>query len=190
VDGVAVRPPWFIIGRTAKPSTRRRPVNSALGCALRNCRVHLPSRHQQPSGASALLGNSSKVYAIQQLRRLVHAVNAALRGKHLRCSDESFESQFHGRAACGSSAPLRPGRAGGAEWRAPHLASSSAYAASYWPSLMWFNRQCACQRPSAPPNLSLNRSANGKPPWPRCASGSSCASRPRRLAVVARLAQR
>ena len=26
-----MRPPWFIIGRTAKPSTRRRPVNSALG---------------------------------------------------------------------------------------------------------------------------------------------------------------
>jgi hypothetical protein len=26
-----VRPPWFIIGRTAKPSSRRRPVNSALG---------------------------------------------------------------------------------------------------------------------------------------------------------------
>jgi hypothetical protein len=174
----------------AKAPRRRRPVSSTLGCALRNCRVHLPSHHQQPSGASALRGKSSRVYAIQQLLRLVHAVNAALRGRRSRCSDESFESQFHGRAACAGSAPLRSGRAGGAEWRAPRLASSSACTASYWPSLMWFNRQCACQRPSAPPNWSLNRSANGKPPWPRCASGSSCASRPRRLAVVARLALR
>jgi len=28
---LAVRPPCFIIGRTAKPSFRRRPVNSTLG---------------------------------------------------------------------------------------------------------------------------------------------------------------
>jgi hypothetical protein len=28
---LAVRPPWFIIGRTAKPSRRRRPVSSTLG---------------------------------------------------------------------------------------------------------------------------------------------------------------
>jgi hypothetical protein len=181
---------WFIMRLAAKAPCPCRPVSSTLGCALRNFRVHLPSHHQQPSGASALLGKSSKARPIQELRRFPRAVNAALRGWRSRCSDESFESQFHGRAACASSAPLRPGRAGGAEWRAPHLASSSAYAASYWPSLMWFNRQCACQRPSAPPNLSLNRSANGKPPWPRCASGSSCASRPRRLAVVARLALR
>jgi hypothetical protein len=174
----------------ARAPCRSGPVTSTLGCALRNFRVHLPSHHQQPSGASALLGNTSNVYVIQQPRRLVRAVNTALRERRSRCSDESFESQFHGRAAGGSSAPLRQGREGGAEWRTPHLASSSAYAASYWPSLMWFNRQCACQRPSAPPNWSLNRSANGKSPWPRGASGSSCASRPRRLAAVARLALR
>jgi hypothetical protein len=44
------------------------------------------------------------------------------------------------------------------------------------------------QRPQ--PNPSLNRSANGRSPWPRGASGSSCSSRPRRPAVVARLALR
>jgi hypothetical protein len=181
---------WFIMRLAAKAPCPCRPVSSTLGCALRNCRVHLPSHPQQPSSASALLGKSSTVYAIQQLRRLVHAVKAALCGRRLRRSNESFERQFHGRAAYGSSTTLRQGRAGGAGWRAPCLASSGAYVASYWPSLMWFNRQCACQRPSSPPNLSLNRSANGKSPWPRCASGSSCASRPRRLAVVARLALR
>jgi hypothetical protein len=176
--------------RTGQAPRRRRPVNSALGCALRNSCVHLPSHPQQPSCASALLGKSSRVYAIQQLRRLVHAANAALRERRSRCSDESFESQFHGRAACGSSAPLRPGRASGAEWRAPCLASTSTFAASCWPSLMWFNRQCACHRPSAPPNWSFNRSANGWPPCPRGACCLSCASRARRPAVVARLTLR
>jgi siroheme synthase (precorrin-2 oxidase/ferrochelatase) len=39
-------------------------------------------------------------------------------------------------------------------------------------------------------NLLVNRSANGMAPWPRGACGSSCASRPRRPAVVARLALR
>ena len=40
------------------------------------------------------------------------------------------------------------------------------------------------------PNPSLNRSANGMPPWPRGSGGSSSASRPGRHAVVARLALR
>jgi hypothetical protein len=40
------------------------------------------------------------------------------------------------------------------------------------------------------PNLSLNRSANGMPAWPRSGCGSSSASRPGRHAVVARLALR
>jgi hypothetical protein len=181
---------WSIMRLAAKAPRRRRPVSSTLGCALRSCRVHMPSHHEQPSGASALLGKSTKVRPFQELRSLPRAVNAALRGGRSRCSDESFEGQFHGRAAFGRVGPLRQGRAGGAEWRAPCLAGSSAFAASHWSSLMWFNRQCACQRPSAPPNWSLNRSANGKSPWPRSASGSSCASRPRRLAVVARLALR
>jgi hypothetical protein len=179
-----------ILRLAGKASSRRRPVNSALGCALRNCRVHLPSHHQQPSGASALLGKSIKARTIQELRRLARAVNAALRGRRSRFSDESFESQFRGRTACASSAPLRQGRASGAESRAPRFAGSDAFAASRWSSLMWFKLQCAGHRPSAPPNLSLNRSANGKSPWPRGSSGSSSAARPRRPAVAARLALR
>lgn len=43
-----MRPPWFIIGRTAKPSTRRRPVNSALGI------MNVPPR---TSIALALIGS-------------------------------------------------------------------------------------------------------------------------------------
>jgi hypothetical protein len=181
---------WFIMHLAAKAPRRRRPVSSTLGCALRSCRVHLSSHSQQPSGASALLRKSSKAHPIQQLRRLPRTVKAALRGRRSRCSDESFESQFHGRAACASSAPLRQGHAGGAEWRAQCLASSSAFTSSCWPGLMWFTRRCACQRPSAPPNWSLNRSANGRSPWPRGSSGSSSAARPRRPAAVARLALR
>lgn len=37
-----MRPPWFIIGRTAKPSIRRRPVNSALGL-MKTASVHIGS---------------------------------------------------------------------------------------------------------------------------------------------------
>jgi hypothetical protein len=44
--------------------------------------------------------------------------------------------------------------------------------------------------PGPQPNPSLNRSANGRSPWPRGASRSSCTSRPRRPAAVARLAPR
>jgi hypothetical protein len=44
--------------------------------------------------------------------------------------------------------------------------------------------------PRPQPNPSLNRSANGRSPWPRGASGSSCTARPRRPAAVARLAPR
>ncbi len=40
------------------------------------------------------------------------------------------------------------------------------------------------------PNPTLNRSANGRAPWPRSSCGSSSASRPRRPPVVARLAPR
>jgi hypothetical protein len=173
-----------------KASIRCRPVNSALGCASRNCRVHLPSHHQQPSGASALLGKSSKLLPIHELRRLPRAVNAGLRGRRSRCSHESFESQFHGRAAFGRPAPFRQGRAGGAEWRTPWSASCNSRAATYWLSLMWFYCRCACQRPSAPPNWSFNRSANGWPPCPRGALCLSCASRARRPPVVARLTLR
>ena len=41
--------------------------------------------------------------------------------------------------------------------------------------------------PKMPPNLSVNRSANGWPPCPRAARCPSCASRARRPSVVARL---
>jgi hypothetical protein len=179
-----------IIRLAAGLPRRCRPVSSTLGCASWNCRVHLPSHHQQPSGASALLGKSSKAHSIRTLHRLPRAVNAALRRTRSRHSGESFESQFHGRAAFGTVAPLRQGHAGGAEWRTTWSARGNSRAATCWPSLMWFYRRCACQRPSAPPNWSFNRSANGWPPCPRGAHCLSCASRARRPPVVARLTLR
>jgi hypothetical protein len=95
-----------------------------------------------------------------------------------------------GSAATRQTAPNSTTAGGGGEWR----------------RLRSFQRSCACSKSMfgrrtgsslcvfhlrpAMPNPALNRSANGKSPWPRSASGSSCASRPRRLAVVARLALR
>ena len=45
----------------------------------------------------------------------------------------------------------------------------------------------ARSRPELPPNMSVNRSANGWPPCPRSARCLSCASRARRPSVAARL---
>jgi 4'-phosphopantetheinyl transferase EntD len=50
-------------------------------------------------------------------------------------------------------------------------------------------RLAAAQR-EAMSNSTLNRSANGRPAWPRGRLGSSSAARPSRPAVVARLAPR
>jgi hypothetical protein len=44
-----------------------------------------------------------------------------------------------------------------------------------------------CQRRKARPNMSVNRSLHGMPPWPRGARCPCCASRPGRHAVPARL---
>jgi hypothetical protein len=48
---LAVRPPLFIIGRTAKPSRRRRPVSSTLGITLNNVGANSNGLRSEQSGA-------------------------------------------------------------------------------------------------------------------------------------------
>ncbi len=98
-----------------------------------------------------------------------------------------------------------PGQVSGARVQ-PRCFTSNSQAApwSYWPVVRLVNQSRPCilrsmaqqanpmrswsQKPVS--NLTLNRSANGTAPWPRGAVCTSCASRPGRCAVVARLASR
>ena len=73
---------------------------------------------------------------------------------------------FHGRAAHGPPLPLRPCRAGGAGGEAPRSSTLNAGAGSDmeapWPLI----HRSGCPHRTAVPNLSFNRSANGRPPGP------------------------
>jgi hypothetical protein len=185
-----VRPPWFIIGRTAKPSHRCRPVSSTLGIALNNvqaiangCKSGHAGAH--PSGVRSTATPTAPT-SCSPVRQLVTGA----------ARDPSAPTEAAAVQSVGGSAATRQTAPGG----------TTAGGGGECQRLRPFQRGCACslsrvgrrtgstlcvfRHHPAMPNMSLNRSANGKPPWPRCASGSSCASRPRRLAVVARLALR
>jgi hypothetical protein len=74
--------------------------------------------------------------------------------------------QFHGRAAHGPPLPLRPCRAGGAGGETLRLSAFNAEAVSAiqapWPLI----HPSGCPLRTAVPNLSFNRSSNGRPPGP------------------------
>jgi hypothetical protein len=92
-----------------------------------------------------------------------------------------------GRAACDAPAPLGSRRAGGAMGHRTGKATSAASASSVLATPLSIGFLCGCQRRKARPNMSVNRSLHGVPPWPRCARCPCCASRPGRHAVPARL---
>jgi hypothetical protein len=92
-----------------------------------------------------------------------------------------------GRAACYAPAPLRSRRAGVAMGHRPSKATGAASASSVMATPLSIGFLFGCQRRRARPNMSVNRSLHGMPPWPRCARCPSCASRPGRHAVPARL---
>ena len=77
-----MRPPWFIIGRTAKPSTRRRPVNSALGGRVRDATS--PGFQPQVQGRSAhrLGTHPSACIRVKQAFSLAGTDHMALRARH------------------------------------------------------------------------------------------------------------
>jgi hypothetical protein len=92
-----------------------------------------------------------------------------------------------GRAACATPAPLGLRRAGGAMGHRPGKATGAASASAVLATPLSTGLLFCCQRHKARPNMSVNRSLHGMPPWPRSARCPCCASRPGRHAVPARL---
>jgi hypothetical protein len=203
-----VRPPWSIIGRTARAPCLRGPVSSTLGTAMPGLGgtslLQTPTHGIADTGVAripdlGLAGPSSTNPTVKSaaLRGILQVVSPERREKAstrlsshlLRQIGSPLSGQSHGRATHKLPFPLWPGRAGGERGAAAQSFTMAATAGSLAMAPP-FVCQAGWPVRKAVPNLSLNRSANGKSPWPRCASGSSCASRPRRLAAVARLALR
>jgi len=93
----------------------------------------------------------------------------------------------YGHAACAVPVPLGLRRAGGAMGRRLGKPTAAASFSSALATLRCGNRPFGCHRRKARPNMSVNRSLHGMPPWPRRARCPYCASRPGRHAVPARL---
>jgi hypothetical protein len=93
----------------------------------------------------------------------------------------------HGRAACAVPMPLGQRRAGGAVGQRRGKLNVAASSNSALASPLSIGRLFVCQHRQARPNMSVNRSLHGMPPWPRCARCPCCASRPRHHAAPARL---
>jgi hypothetical protein len=181
---------WFIMRLAAKAPRRRRPVSSTLGIALSIVGGIAKNRNSDHAGARPLGPRST---ATQTARTSCSHVRQQVTGA---ARDRSAPTEAVAVQSVGGSAATRQIAPDGA----------TAGGGGGCQRLQSFPRSCACSlsrigprtgstvcafrlRP-AMPNPALNRSANGEAPWPRSASGSSCASRPRRLAAVARLARR
>jgi hypothetical protein len=165
-----------ILRLAGKAATRRRPVNSALGITLNNVGANSNGLRSEQSGAHP---SGIRSTATPTARTSCSRVRQA-----------AAVQSVGGSAATRQTAPDGTTAGGGGEW---HRLQS--FQRSCLCSLSRIGRRkgstlCAFHLRPAMPNPALNRSANGKSPWPRGACGSSCASRPRRLAVVARLALR
>jgi hypothetical protein len=174
----------------AKAPRRRRPVSSTLGIALNIVGAIAKDRKSERAGARPSdIRSTAKQTPRTSCSRVRQQVTSAARDRSAPTEAAAVQS-VGGSAATRQTAP----------------AGATAGGAGGWQRLQSFPHSCACslsrigprtgstvcafRHCPAMPNPALNRSANGKPPWPRCASGPSCASRPRRLAVVARLALR
>ena len=176
--------------RAARAPYRRRPDSSTLGCVSGEVRVYSLRSHQQPSGASALLGKPKTPRVAKHRLREQGAPNAALRGWHPGHTEAKPHSQFHGRAAHGRTGSLVQRRAGGARRHSPRSVAIGSRAAGNWSAPLRVKCQRSFPRASTQPNRSFNRSANGMAPCPRGSACLSSASRARRHAVVARLTLR
>ncbi len=88
--------------------------------------------------------------------------------------------------------PLAAGRIGLSSTHPVRFARRPAFSAVGAPGRQGRQLRCVCKAsarstPGMPPNMAVNRSANGMAPGPRSARCPCCASRPRHHAVVARL---
>ena len=93
----------------------------------------------------------------------------------------------HGCAARAEHVSLVHRRAGGAMGQRPGRLTAAASSGSAVAPPLYSRLPFSCHRCKARPNMSVNRSLHGMPPWPRRARCPCCASRPTRHAVPARL---
>jgi hypothetical protein len=179
-----------IIRLAAGLPRRRRPVSSTLGLALNIVGTIANGRKSERAGANPSgIRSTAMPTARTTGSRARGRVTGAPRGRSAPSESAAVQS-------VGWSAAMRQTVPNG----------TSANGGGKRHCLRLFQRTCACSlsrigrrtgstfcafrlRP-AMPNPALNRSANGRSPWPRGASGSSCTSRPRRPAAAARLAPR
>jgi hypothetical protein len=179
-----------IIRLAAGLPRRRRPVSSTLGITLNIVGAIAKDRKIEHAGArpSGLRSTATQT-ARTSCSRVRQQVTSAARDRSAPNEAAAVQS-VGGSAATRQTAPDGTTAGGGGEWqRLQSFQRSSAC------SLSRIGRRtgsasCAFRLRPAMPNPALNRSANGKSPWPRGSSGSSSAARPRRPAVAARLALR
>jgi hypothetical protein len=179
-----VRPPWSIIGRTARAPCLRGPVSSTLGTAMpglggtsllqtRTPSIAVTGRTRVPGLALAGPSSTKPKLKSAALRGILRVSRTRLKGAATRLSSQLPRhlgspqgSQFHGRPAHELPSPLWPARVGGAGGAIARSSTISAEVGSRAKARQAFTCQAVCQLRTAVPNLSFNRSANGRPPGP------------------------
>jgi hypothetical protein len=174
----------------AKAPRRRRPVSSTLGITLNIVGPIAKDRKIEHAGArpSGLRSTATQT-ARTSCSRIRQQVTSAARDRSAPTEAAAVQS-VGGSAATRQTAPGGTTTGGGGDCQRLRSFHRSCARSLSRLGPRTGSTVCVFRRRPAMPNPALNRSANGKSPWPRSAPGSSCASRPRRLAVVARLALR
>ena len=176
----------------ASPSTlRAAPLVQAWVGALRRQQSAVGSRSISFSSYSSCGSSRPSPASARALRRQEGFFCAHV----LRRSRELIAVTRFAHSACAAPRHLPPHAAGRVGLSSPHpvrLARRPAHAAIEALGHQGRQHRCYCQAsarstPGMPPNMPVNRSANGMAPGPRRARCPCCASRPRHHAVVARL---
>jgi hypothetical protein len=165
------------------PSLRGRSSRRASLRPGRSC--HHLSRRSQPSPARVL-----QVVTIGRCAPASVSCDSSHRqvSRGWRFAPACCAAQLvRGRAACDVPGPPASRRAGGALNHRPGMPTAAASLSSALARPLSIGLLFSCQRRQARPNMSVNRSLHGMPPWPRSARCPCCASRPGRHAVPARL---
>jgi hypothetical protein len=185
----------------ARAPCRSGPVTSTLGRTSEHAPVQAHSKpspgSHSPRRASAAPGIALVPAAPCSASRPVQLSQGVTIGRYAPASVSCDWARLQ--VSCGwrfapaccaaqSPGPLGLRRAGGAmnhcqgKFVAAAASSSSVVARPLCIGLL-----PSCQRRTARPNMSVNRSLHGMAPGPRCALCPCCASRPRHHAVPARL---
>jgi len=193
----------------AQAPSRSGPVTSTLGSTSQVAPVQAqshPSLHSRSSCRTLVRPRLTPFPPFTTLRATaVRQRKAVGRGRYapalLRCGPSHRKvspggrfapaccaaQSVHGRAACAVPFQLGQRRAGVAMGQRPGKATAAASSSSALASPRSIGRLFVCQLRQARPNMSVNRSLHGTPPWPRCARCPCCASRPGHHADPARL---